>query len=160
MTPAIKLLRKLGIPFNTLEYTHDPGANSYGEEACEKLGLNSCQVFKTLVVQASVKQLAVAVIPVACQLQLKYAAAAVGVKKVEMADQVVVQRTTGYLLGGISPIGQKRRLPTFLDVSAEDYDVIYVSAGRRGLEVEISPADLLQVTSGQFAKLTTGDKDI
>ncbi|GAB2190856.1 Cys-tRNA(Pro) deacylase [Sessilibacter sp. MAH1] len=153
MTPAIKLLQKLKIAHTIHEYQHDPGAQSYGLEAAEKLGLNPAQVFKTLVVQLDNKELAVGIIPVEAKLSMKLIAKAAKAKKAAMADPVLVERTTGYVLGGVSPLGQKKRLKTVIDQSAESFDRIYVSAGKRGMDLELSPKDLQTVTSAIFAEL-------
>lgn len=150
MTPAIENVKKANIRFNIHEYHHDPTSNSYGEEAAVKLGVDSLSVFKTLVVALDDKSLAVAVLPVSTQLNLKRFAKAAGIKKVTMADKKVVERTTGYLLGGVSPIGQKKKLKTIIDSSATDFETIYISAGRRGLELELSPNDLCLLTDGKF----------
>ncbi len=150
MTPAIKLLKKTNIAHQVLEYHHDPKAQSYGLEAAEKLGLANEKVFKTLVVQVDDKDLAVGIIPVAAHLSMKLIAKAVGGKKAKMADPVLVQKTTGYVMGGVSPLGQKKRLKTVLDSTAEELDVMYVSGGKRGLDIGLSPNDLLQVLNAQF----------
>ena len=134
-------------------YEHDPGAPSYGLEAAQKLGLDAAQVFKTLVVALDGKELVVGVIPVDQQLNLKALAQAAGAKKAAMADPMEVQRATGYVLGGVSPLGQKRRLRTFIDASAQSLASLYVSAGRRGLEIELAPADLALLTGARFATL-------
>ncbi len=151
MTPAIDLLKKARAEHRVHSYTHDPKAASYGLEAAEKLGLNPSQVFKTLLAASEKGELLVAVVPVAGSLDLKALAHAAGVKKAEMADPQAAQRSTGYLLGGISPLGQKKRLRTFIDQSAQQHATIYVSAGRRGLEVELSAAVLAEQTAAQFA---------
>jgi Cys-tRNA(Pro)/Cys-tRNA(Cys) deacylase len=153
MTPAIDLLKKAGAEHRVHSYSHDPKAASYGLEAAEKLGLNPAQVFKTLLAASEKGELLVAVVPVAGSLDLKALAQAAGVKKVEMADPQAAQRSTGYLLGGISPLGQKKRLRTFIDSSARAQPSIYVSAGRRGLEVELAAATLAEHTSASFADL-------
>jgi len=153
MTPAINIARQAGISHKIHEYNHDPAAESYGLEAAEKLQLDPARVFKTLVVQLDNKQLAVAIIPVQSQLNMKRIASAAGAKKAEMADKVDVQRSSGYVLGGVSPLGQKKALPTFLHDSAEEYETLFVSAGRRGLEIELSPDDLLSLTRGVMADL-------
>lgn len=152
MTPAIKQAQKAQIQFQIHEYDHDPAAESYGEEAAEKLGVASDRVFKTLVV-AYGKDLAVAVLPVSCQLNLKQFAKAIGAKKAAMADKAVAERVTGYVLGGVSPLGQKKALTTVIDASAQAWDTLYVSAGRRGLEIELSPEDLKALTRGKFAAI-------
>lgn len=159
MTPALTLAKKKNIIHTVHSYEHDPNAASYGLEAVDKLGLNAQHVFKTLVVVvegkgATDKQLVVAVLPVAQQLNMKAIAKAAGAKKATMADPVKVQRTTGYVLGGVSPLGQKKRLATFIDGSAESLTRMFVSAGKRGLEIELSPQDLAKLTDGRFAVLT------
>lgn len=153
MTPAIDLLRKAAAEFRLLSYEHDPKSASYGLEAAEKLGLAPAQVFKTLLVASEKSELLVAVVPVAGSLDLKALAQAAGAKKVEMADPAAAQRATGYLVGGISPLGQKKRLRTFIDSSAQSHAFINVSAGRRGLELELSPETLALHTQGQFAAI-------
>lgn len=153
MTPAIDLLRKADADFRVLSYEHDPKSASYGLEAAEKLGLEPALVFKTLLVASEKGELLVAVVPVAGSLDLKALAQAAGVKKVDMADPAAAQRATGYLVGGISPLGQKKRLRTFIDCSAQKHARINVSAGRRGLELELSPDTLVRNTLGQFAPI-------
>ncbi|TCN42703.1 Cys-tRNA(Pro)/Cys-tRNA(Cys) deacylase [Kribbella orskensis] len=145
-TPATVALTKAGLPFSTHAYEHDPAAKSYGLEAAEALGLAPEQVFKTLLVEVDGK-LAVGVVPVDRQLDLKAVAAALKGKKATMADPAAAERTTGYVVGGISPIGQKRALPTVIDSTATDHETIYVSAGRRGLDLGLNPADLISITS-------------
>ncbi len=155
MTPAIAMLKKLKIPFSLHEYHHDAGSPSYGLEAAEALDLPPGRVFKTLVVslQAPRAQLAVAIVPVDRQLDLKAAASAGGVKKAMMADTQDAERSTGYVVGGISPLGQKRPLPTLLDRTAMQWPTIFVSGGKRGLEIEIAPADLQRLCKAQLAGL-------
>ncbi len=133
-----------------LEYHHDPKAQAYGLEAAEKLGLDQKEVFKTLVVQVDEKELVVGIIPVAEQLSMKLIAKAVKGKKAKMADPAVVQKTTGYVLGGVSPLGQKKRLKTVIDITAESLETIYVSGGKRGLDIGLAPKDLQQVLNAQF----------
>lgn len=152
MTPAINAAKKAGIAYRIHEYEHDPGAASYGLEAAEKLGIPAERVFKTLVAEAD-GRLAVAIVPVAASLNLKALAAALGAKRAEMAEMAQAERSTGYVAGGISPLGQKKRLPTVLDDSATGLETIYVSAGRRGLEIELSPKDLLAITGGKLAAI-------
>lgn len=137
-TPATVALTKAKIEFTTHAYEHDPAAKSYGLEAAEALGLAPEQVFKTLLVEVDGK-LAVGVVPVGKQLDLKAIAAAAGGKKAVMADPAAAERTTGYVVGGISPIGQKRALPTVVDSTATDHPRVYVSGGRRGLDIGLSP---------------------
>ena len=149
MTPAIRAAEKAQIPFRVHEYSHDPNAESYGLEAAEALGIEPARVFKTLLVElAGSGELAVGIVPVDAQLDLKAIAAAAGVKKCTMADPAMAERATGYIVGGISPLGQKKRLRTFLDRSASGFDTINVSAGRRGLEIELAADDLLKLVRG------------
>ncbi len=147
MTPAVVAAQRAGIPFTLHEYEHDPAAPSYGLEAAEKTGVDPGRVFKTLVV-AQDGVLSVAIVPVAAQLDLR----ALG-KRAALADQTAAERATGYVLGGISPLGQRKRLPTLLDESALEYETIFVSAGRRGLELELAPIDLLALTHGEARQL-------
>lgn len=159
MTPAVTVAEKAGIRFTLHRYAHDPDAPSYGAEAAEKLNLPAERVFKTLVASTALagrETLAVAVVPVAGQLDLKRLAAALGGKKAVMADVAEAQRTTGYLVGGISPLGQKRRLPTVLDRSVGRFATVFVSAGRRGLEIELAPADLQRLTGAVVAPIAAG----
>lgn len=155
MTPAIKLLKKSGKPFTVHEYDHDPAAPAYGLEAAEKLGYPPEQVFKTLLVsvEGDPKRLAVGIVPVDVNLDLKAMASALKVKKVAMAMPEDAQRSSGYIVGGISPLGQKKRLPTVLDESAAVQESILVSGGRRGLDIELAPAVLLELTGGVQAPL-------
>ena len=153
MTPAITLVKKHKINHQVHEYTHDVTAESYGLEAVEKLGIPAERVFKTLVVQVDARELVVGIVPVAGMLSLKAMAKAAGGKKAVMADKALVERTTGYVVGGVSPLGQKKRLKTVIDTTARDFDTINVSAGRRGLEIELSPGDLLQVLNAQYADI-------
>lgn len=153
MTPAIRMAEQAGACFNVHEYNHDADAQSYGLEAAEKLGVEPSRVFKTLVVSLEPGRLAVAIVPVTHDLNLKQLARAAKVKKAVMADPGEVQRSTGYVLGGVSPLGQKKVLPTFLDATAAGFDTVYVSAGRRGLEIELAPTVLLYLTGAQLAML-------
>ncbi len=153
MTPAINAAKKAKIPFSIHEYSHDPTCASYGLEAAEKLNIAPDRVFKTLVVDLG-GELVVAIVPVDAMLGLKNIAKAAGAKKASMADTALVERSTGYVLGGVSPLGQKKRLRTFIDASALAHPTIHVSAGRRGLEIELAPNDLARLTSAQFADLT------
>ena len=146
MTPALDLLKKHRAEHRVHSYEHDPKSASYGLEAAEKLGLDPQQVFKTLLASSEKGELLVAVVPVVGTLDLKALAHAAGVKKCEMADPAAAQRATGYLVGGISPLGQKKRLRTFIDESAQNFATIHVSAGRRGLEVELAAAVLAEHT--------------
>lgn len=152
MTPAINMAKKSKINFAIHEYEHDPAAESFGKEAAEKLGVDARRVFKTLVASGG-KDLFVAVVPVMQRLDLKLLAKAVGAKKVAMADVRLVERTTGYVVGGVSPLGQKKRLTTIIHSSAQEAETIFVSAGRRGLDIEISPDDLAALTNANFAAI-------
>ena len=154
-TPATQALDAAGIAYRLHPYAHDPASSSYGEEAASALGVDPLRIFKTLVVDLGQARpdLAVAVVPVASQLSLKHAAAALGGKRAVMADKALVARSTGYVLGGVSPLGQRTPLPTVIDETAQLWDTVYVSAGRRGLQVELAPADLARVTGGRFADL-------
>lgn len=149
-TPATVALDRAGIRYAVRAYEHDPAAASYGTEAAKALGVAQARVFKTLLVQGE-RELAVGIVPVDGQLDLKAMAAALGRKRVAMADVATAERVTGYVVGGISPIGQKRSLETVLDESAQQHDTILVSGGRRGLDLELAPADLLAVTRGTVA---------
>ncbi len=154
MTPGINAAKKAGIPHTIHKYEHDPGSDSYGTEAALKMNVPKEQVFKTLVVCLDNHALAVGVIPVSGMLNMKRMAKACGAKKAAMAPPSDVERSTGYVLGGVSPLGQKKRLSTIIDASAQHFDTIYVSAGRRGLEIELSPNDLQKLTRGVFKPLT------
>ena len=145
-------LTAAGVPFSQHVYEHDPAARSYGQEAVDARGLPAEQMFKTLLVDTGAG-LAVAVVPVAGSLDLKAMASALGVKRVGMADPGAAQRSSGYVLGGISPVGQKRALPTVVDESAELFDVVYVSGGRRGFDIGLSPTDLVRVTGAVLADI-------
>ncbi|MGA4799411.1 Cys-tRNA(Pro) deacylase [Streptomyces lavendulocolor] len=151
-TPATVALTATGTPFTLHAYDHDPASPSYGEEAAEALGVPADRVFKTLVADVD-GELTVAVVPVAGQLDLKALAAAVGGKRAAMADPAAAERTTGYVRGGISPLGQRKRLRTVLDASASEHGTVCVSAGRRGLEVELAPADLAALTGAVLAPI-------
>lgn len=153
MTPAINLLKKQKIAHIVHEYVHNTASASYGLEAAEKLGIAPERVFKTLVLALDSKALAVAVLPVSAQLNMKQAAKALGVKKAAMAAQADVERSTGYVLGGVSPLGQKKLLATAIDDSAREFTSIYISAGRRGLELELAAEDLCTMTRAVFAPL-------
>ncbi|MFE6486670.1 Cys-tRNA(Pro) deacylase [Streptomyces sp. NPDC057757] len=151
-TPATVALTAAGVAFTVHAYEHDPAHPSYGEEAAEAMGVSPERVFKTLVADVD-GTLTVAVVPVAGTLDLKALATAVGGKRATMADPAAAERTTGYVRGGISPLGQRKKLPTVLDASAAAHPTICVSAGRRGLEVELSPADLQTLTDAVSAPI-------
>ena len=151
-TPAMVALTAAGVPYTMHAYDHDPSHPSYGEEAAEAMGVSPDRVFKTLVADVD-GALTVAVVPVAGQLDLKALASAVGGKRAAMADPALAERTTGYVRGGISPLGQRRKLPTVLDASAAAHPTICISAGRRGLEVELSPDDLTKLTEAVVAPI-------
>ncbi len=151
-TPATVALTAAGTAFTLHAYEHDPAAASYGEEAAQALGVDPGQVFKTLVAEVD-GALTVAVVPVSGSLDLKALASAVGGKRAAMADPAAAERTTGYVRGGISPLGQRKKLPTALDASASAYPTICVSAGRRGLEVELAPGDLAALTGAVIAPI-------
>lgn len=155
MTPAIVAADRAGIVYRIHEYAHDPTAKSYGEEAARALGIDAARVFKTLLVaiNGDSRKLAVGIVPVQGLLNLKQMARALGAKKVDMADPKIAERSTGYVVGGISPLGQKKGLPTVLDESALLFETIFVSAGRRGLEIELSASDLLGLTTGVAAAI-------
>lgn len=151
MTPAILVAKRQKTAFTLHEYSHDRSSPAYGLEAAEKLGIPPARVFKTLIVKLDDSLLAVAIVPVAAMLNMKLFAKAAGAKKAAMADTTEAERITGYVVGGISPLGQKRSLPTILDQSALTFATIMVSAGRRGLEIELAPTDLLRLTRGASA---------
>lgn len=155
MTPAVKLLDKLKIPYQLHQYHHDETAASYGLEAAEKLAVDAAQIFKTLVVETESKILAVAIVPVEKQLNLKSMAKSLNCKKSSMADPKRVQASTGYVLGGVSPLGQKKRLTTVLDNSANQYESIFVSGGKRGLEIEISPTELIKTLNAKTGEIAS-----
>jgi len=153
MTPAVSLARRLGIAHALHEYEHDPASDSYGLEAAEKLQVMPQRVFKTLVVSLDGGELAVGVLPVSALLSMKLIAKAAGARKAVMAEKATVERSSGYVLGGVSPLGQRRKLRTFIHTSARDYPTVYVSAGRRGLEIELAPEDLRRATEGRYAEI-------
>lgn len=153
MTPAVDAAKAAGIEFEVVQYEHDPKAESYGLEASELLGAPPERVFKTLLAKMDGKTLVVGIVPVAARLDLKALASAAGGRKAEMAGPAEAQRATGYVLGGISPLGQKRRLATVLDESANEHERIYVSGGRRGLEIVLAPADLARLTDARIASI-------
>lgn len=153
-TPATAAVSRAGVAHRIHEYAHDRRAASYGTEAAEALGVAPERVFKTLVADVD-GTLTVAVVPVTASLDLKALAAAVGGKKAAMAEPAAAERATGYVRGGISPLGQRKRLPTVIDASASGYDTVYFSAGRRGLELELAPDNLAEMTGGMLAPVAT-----
>ena len=145
-------LAAAGMPFIAHPYTHDPAATNFGVEAAVALGVDPDRVFKTLLAEAD-GRLMVGIVPVTRILDLKNFAATVGAKRAVMADPAVAERKTGYVVGGISPIGQKSPLPTVLDETAALWHTIYVSGGRRGFDIELATTDLLRITGGQLANI-------
>jgi len=154
-TPATKVLVAAGVPHTLHSYEHDPSVANYGLEAATELGIDPARVFKTLLVSVE-GSLAVAVVPVSGSLDLKKCAAALGAKRAAMADPKDAERRTGYVLGGISPLGQRQASPTVIDRSALDFPTILVSGGRRGLDIELAPADLLRLTGARSAAIAAG----
>lgn len=154
-TPATEALTTAGVAFVLHPYDHDPDSTAYGDEAAGALGVDPARIFKTLVIDLGTArpELAVAVVPVATQLDLKRFAAELGAKKAALADKALVVRSTGYILGGVSPVAQKVQLPTVIDETAQMWETIFVSAGKRGLQVELSPTDLAHVISAGFADI-------
>lgn len=155
MTPAILAARKAGVPHEVLEYVHDPAAASYGLEAAEALGLDPAAVFKTLVAEAD-GALVCALVPVTGSLDLKALADAVGARRARMAEVVAAERATGYVVGGISPLGQRKQLVTVIDRSALEFAKVYVSAGRRGVELALAPADLVRLARAKTGAIARG----
>ena len=154
MTPAINILELNKTEHRVHSYEHDPSAESYGLEAADNMDIDAARIFKTLLVELNTGELAVALVPVLKQLNLKSIAKSAGAKKASMAKPDKVTRSTGYVLGGDSPLGQKKRLATIIDDSAQQYDTIFVSGGRRGLEIELDPQSLSALTNGRFAAIS------
>jgi len=151
-TPAIVALQESGTPFAVHEYAHDPDETAFGAEAAAALRLDPDRVFKTLVADVD-GQLVVACLPVSSQLSLKALAAAVGAKRAQMADPKAAERTTGYVIGGISPLGQRKELSTVIDDSALNHSTVFVSGGRRGMDIELAPGDLIKATRARTAPI-------
>jgi Cys-tRNA(Pro)/Cys-tRNA(Cys) deacylase len=151
-TPATVALTKAGVPFTARPYDHDPSAPSYGLEAAEALGMPPERVFKTLLAEVD-GRLVVAVVPVSGSLDLKALAAAAGGKRATMADPVAAERSTGYVVGGISPLGQRKALPTVIDSTAQDHPTVLVSGGRRGFDIELAPQELIRLTRATAAPI-------
>lgn len=153
MTPATKALDTAGIAYEVVSYDHDPATDSYGGEAAEALDIDSTWVFKTLVAKIDLGSLVVAIVPVDHKLNLKALARAAGAKKATMADPEEAQRSSGYVVGGISPIGQRKQLATVVDDSAQRLETMYVSAGKRGVEIVLSPTDLISLLNATVAEI-------
>lgn len=154
-TPATTLLTRSGIPFRLHGYDHDPRAEAYGDEAASALGVDGHRIFKTLIAMVD-GNLVCAVVPVAGRLDLKALAAAVGGKRGGLADAAAAARATGYVVGGISPLGHRARMPVVVDTSAEPFETVFVSAGKRGLQVELAPADLVRTAGARVAPIAAG----
>lgn len=154
-TPATALLARAGVPHTLHPYEHDPRAGSYGAEAAAALGVPPGRLFKTLVAAVD-GRLAVGVVPVSGSLDLKALAAALGGKKAALAEPAAAERATGYVTGGISPLGHRTRLPVVVDASAQEWETVFVSAGRRGLQVELAPAELVRAAGATVAAIATG----
>jgi len=153
VTPAINAAKKAGVHFTVHEYEHDPGTTAFGEEVVEKLGQDPGRVLKTLVAAVEGRGLAVGIVPVDTSLDLKALAAALGGKRATMADVAEAERATGYVAGGISPLGQRKRLPAVVDETALAWETVYVSAGRRGLQLELAPGDLVRLAGARVAAI-------
>jgi Cys-tRNA(Pro)/Cys-tRNA(Cys) deacylase len=149
----VRALEAAGVPFTIHQFDHDPASRDYGREAAAAIGADHDQVFKTLVVVAD-GRLAVAIVPVSCQVSLKAAGAALGSKRVEMCAPALAEKTTGYVVGGISPLGQRKALPTAIDETCELWDIIYVSGGRRGLDLGVAPGDIIRLLAATVAPIT------
>ena len=154
MTPAVNSLKKAKVRYTLHSYDHDPKSGAYGEEAAQKLNVSFDRLFKTLVVSGEDGTFMTALVPVSKQLDLKKWVKSTGSKKAKMAEKQDVERVTGYVLGGVSPLGQKKKLVTAMDISAQNFDTIFISAGRRGLQIEISPKDLARLTQAVFLDIS------
>jgi Cys-tRNA(Pro)/Cys-tRNA(Cys) deacylase len=154
MTPAVKAAEKAGIAFTLHRYEHDAEAEAFGLEAAEKLGVAPERMFKTLIAQIDAKQLVMVLVPVAARLDLKKLANLAEGKKADLASPAAAERATGYVIGGISPLGGRKQLPVFIDHTVANHATIFVSAGQRGLQMELTPEDLIRLTSGTTAHVT------
>lgn len=154
MTPATRLLDRNGVSYRLHSYEHTAAQGEYGIDASTQLGVPPEQIFKTLVAELDSHALVVAIVPVTTRLHMKSLASAAGAKKAFMADRARVEKTTGYVVGGVSPLGQKKTLAMFIDACAQSFDTIFISGGRRGLEIELAPADLARLTNARFTALT------
>tara|TARA_Y100001934_G_scaffold95043_1_gene117261 strand:+ start:378 stop:851 length:474 start_codon:yes stop_codon:yes gene_type:complete len=157
MTPAIKLLQKRSIEHQVLTYEHDPDARAYGLEAAEKLGLDPAHVFKTLIVELDSGPLAMGIVPVAQTLNMKAMARACAARRAQLAERKDAERATGYVMGGISPLGQKKPLPCVLDKSATDLQTVYVSGGRRGLDLALAPGALIELLEAKLESIARSE---
>ncbi|MBC9928404.1 MULTISPECIES: aminoacyl-tRNA deacylase [unclassified Leucobacter] len=157
-TPATRALDQLGYPYTVHTFVHDPRVRNYGDEAIAALGVPAQRLFKTLIVQVDGRQ-AVAILPVPRRMQPRKVALALGAKQAELADPVVAERRTGYVLGGMSPFGQRSKLPMVVDASVLDAETVFVSGGRRGVDIELRSADLVSGCSAVVAAITMGDTD-
>lgn len=155
MTPAIKTLETAGITHEVRRFDAGKAAADYGTHAASKLGLSPHEVFKTLIARTDARAFVVAIVPVSGRLDLKKLAAAIATKKTSMAAPAVVEQMTGYVIGGVSPLGQKKCLETVIDISARAFEQIHISGGRRGLEIRLAPSDLAQLTHARFADIAT-----
>lgn len=155
MTPAIRLLQREGVAFTAHPYQHDPDAESYAEESAARLGVDPGRVYKALVCQAEGVGLVLVLVPGSTRLDLKKLARALEVKKADLADPGLAERTTGYVVGGISPLAGRKSLPVLIDTSITSHETVFVSAGRRGLQIELAPADLLRLTAARTAPLAS-----
>lgn len=153
MTPAIKLLDRAGVPYQLHSYTHDDACTDYGLEASTQLGVDPRQMFKTLIVRSVAGQFAMALLSVQDRLDLKKLATAFDSKKADLAEVPVAEKMTGYVVGGISPLGCRKPLPAFIDSSIQDCETVYLSAGKRGLQLQLTPVDLIKLTNAKLAPL-------
>ena len=151
MTPAVKSLERAKVAFKLHEYEHDPAADSFGQETAEKLGVDPQRIFKTLVAATDAGKLVMAIVPVSGRLNLRALAKELSVRRAEMADPARAEGATGYVVGGISPLGGRKAMPVLIDRSVMDHATIFISAGRRGMQIEIAPADLVRLIKASLA---------